>query len=185
MKGDRLPGERASRLGHLEVLKSDLVKKLVQQFETNGTVTDIDCSQWQPIPQGRKPLPMIFGVDGSMQPIESDLPPHKRLAFIKTALLRLDQYALSKIDRDSPHPLALKDILADSALYHATVFPLKHVSIPGLNTYHAIRQGIYESIKDASLNAEPMETLKWIAYEKWDGKKKDIPLSNVHIVRKR
>lgn len=176
MKGDRLPGERASRLGHLEVLKSELVKKFVQQFEANGPAATADCSHWEPIPQGEKPLTLIFGIDGSMQPIESDLPPHKRLAFIKTALLRLDQYALSKIDRDLPHPLALKDIMADSALYHATVFPLKHVSVPGLNTYHAIRQAIFESTKDASLNAEPMETLKWIAYEKWDGKQKELPL---------
>jgi hypothetical protein len=176
MKGDRLPAERASRLGHLEVLKSELVNKLVDQFEANGLATTADCSCWEPIPSVGKPLTLVFGIDGSMQPIESDLPPHKRLAFIKTALLRLDQYALSKIDRDSPHPLALKDVLADSALYHATVFPLRHVSIPGLNTYHAIRQVIFDSIKDASLNAEPMETLKWIVYEKWDGKQKELPL---------
>ena len=176
LKGDRLPGESASKLGHLEVLKSELVKKFVQQFEANGPATEVDYSQWEPIPQRGKPLTLIFGVDGSMQAIQSDLPPYKRLAFIKTALLRLDQYALSKIDRDSPHPLALKDIMSDSALYHATVFPLRHVSIPGLNTYHAIRQAIFESIKDASLNAEPMETLKWIAYEKWDGKQKELPI---------
>jgi len=176
MKGDRLPAERASKLGHLEVLKSELVNKLVDQFEANGLATKADYSCWEPIPSGEKPLTLIFGIDGSMQPIESDLPPYKRLAFIKTALLRLDQYALSKIDRDSPHPLALKDVLSDSALYHATVLPLRHISIPGLNTYHAIRQVIFDSIKDASLNAEPMETLKWIAYEKWDGKHKEIPL---------
>jgi hypothetical protein len=176
MKGDRLPAERASRLGHLEVLKSDLVNKLVDQFEANNGTITTDSSFWEPIPTGGKPLTLIFGVDGSMQPIESDLPPYKRLAFVKTALLRLDQYALSKIDRESPHPLALKDILADSALYHATVFPLRHVSIPGSNTYHAIRQIIFDSVKDASLNAEPMETLKWIAYEKWEGKKKELPL---------
>lgn len=176
MAGDRLPAERASKLGHLEVLKSELVNKLVKQFEANGLATTSDCSSWKPIPLGGKPLTLVFGIDGSMQPIESDLPPHKRLAFIKTALLRLDQYALSKIDRDCPHPLALKDILADSALYHATVFPLRHVSIPGMNTYHAIRQVIFDSIKDASLNAEPMETLKWIAYEKWDKKQKELPL---------
>jgi hypothetical protein len=176
MKGDRLPAERASKLGHLEVLKSELVNKLVVQFEANGLTTTADCSCWESIPSGGKPLTLVFGIDGSMQPIESDLPPYKRLAFIKTALLRLDQYALSKIDRNSPHPLALKDVLADSALYHATVFPLRHVSIPGLNTYHAIRQVIFDSIKDASLNAEPMETLKWIAYEKWDGKQKELPL---------
>ena len=89
LKGDRLPGESASKLGHLEVLKSELVKKFVQQFEANGPATEVDYSQWEPIPQRGKPLTLIFGVDGSMQAIQSDLPPYKRLAFIKTALLRL------------------------------------------------------------------------------------------------
>jgi hypothetical protein len=176
LKGDRLPGERASKLGHLEVLKSELVQKLVHQFDETGPVVTTNPSNWEEIPAGGIPLSLIFGIDGSVQTIESDLPPHRRLAFIKTALLRLDQPALSKVDRDFPHPLALKDILADSALYHATVLPLRYVSVPGLNTYHAVRQAIFESTKDASLNAEPLETLKWIAYEKWDGKQKDLPV---------
>ncbi|MGD0649997.1 MAG: hypothetical protein ABSA97_02450 [Verrucomicrobiia bacterium] len=118
---------------------------------------------------------MVFGIDGSLQIIESETPPHKALGFVKTALLRLDQAALSSIDKDSPHPFALRDILADSALYHATVFPLRHVVVPGMSTYDAIRQAIFESVKDASLHGEPMETLKWIAYEKWDGRNKGLP----------
>ena len=174
--GERLPAERASRLGHLEVLKSELVNKLVQEFESNTSPNITANLHWEPIPTGGEPLPLVFGVDGSIQPIESETPPCKRLAFVKTALLRIDQFALSRIDKDSPHPFALRDILADSALYHATVFPLKHVSIPGVNTYHAIRQIIFESIKDNSLNGETMETLKWLAYEKWDEKQKQLPL---------
>ena len=174
--GERLPGERASRLGHLEVLKSPLVNKLVKNFEDSSLPGISNNSSWEQMSTGGEPLPLVFGIDGSMQPIESETPPYKRLAFVKTALLRIDQFALSKIDQDSPHPLALRDILADSALYHATVFPLRHVSIPGVNTYHGIRQIIFESIKDESLNGEPMETLKGIAYEKWDGKKKNLPL---------
>ena len=175
-KGQRLPGERASSLGHLEVLKSDLVNKLVTDFGDQTLATHPDYRYWEPIPSSGEPLALVFGVDGSMQPVESELPPYKRLAFVKTALLRLDQYALSRIDRGSPHPLALRDILSESALYHATVFPLKHVAIRGLSTYHAIRRIIFDSVRDASLNAEPMETLKWIAYEKWDGKRKTLPL---------
>jgi len=174
--GERLPGERASRLGHLEVLKSELVNRLVKSFEDRSIPATFNKSLWELVPIGIKPLPLVFGIDGSMQPIESDTWPYKRLAFVKTALLRIDQFALSKIDRDSPHPLALRDILADSALYHATVFTLRHVSIPELNTYHAIRQIIFESIRDESLNGEPLQTLKWIAYEKWDGKQKQLPL---------
>jgi len=173
--GDRLPAERASRLGHLEVLKSELINKLVKEFEDVTLPTTSNTSCWIPIPKGGNPLPIVFGIDGSMQPVESETPPYKRLAFVKTALLRIDQFALSKIDKESPHPLALRDILVDSALYHATVFPLRHVSVPGQSTYHAVRGIIFESLKDKSLDGEPMETLKWLAYEKWDGKQKQLP----------
>lgn len=174
--GQRLPGERASRLGHLDVLKSDLVKKLCESFEDNAQVTSSTKASWEPIPADGETLPLVFGVDGSLQIIDSPTTPHKSLAFVKTALLRIDQAALSLIDQHSPHPFALRDILADSALYHATVFPLRHVIVPGLSTYNAVRQTIFESIKDASLHGEPMETLKWIAFEKWDGAEKQLPL---------
>jgi len=174
--GERMPGERASRLGHLEVLKSDLVNALIKEFETTTINKKTKYINWIPIPKKGKSLPLIFGIDGSLQIIESETPPYKRLAFVKTALLRIDQFALLKIDKDSPHPFALRDILSDSALYHATVFPLRHVSIPGKSIYHAVRGIIFESIKDHSLNSEPMETLKWIAYEKWNRNQKELPL---------
>lgn len=175
--GERLPAEHASRLGHLDVLKSELVKKLCKSFEDTVQRPISSADSWQAIPSSNaQPLPLVFGVDGSMQVIESETPPYKALAFIKTALLRVDQVALSSIDEESPHPLALRDILADSALYHATVFPLRHVIVPGMSVYDAVREIIFESVKDASLDGEPLETLKWIAYEKWDGKQKQLPL---------
>jgi len=173
--GDRLPAERASRLGHLEVLKSELVNKLLKNFQEN--LIDVnEKAIWEQMPQDGEILTIVFGIDGSMQPIESETPPYKRLAFVKTALIRIDRFALSKIDKDSPHPFALRDVLADSALYHATVFPLRHVSIPGMSTYHAIRRIIFDSLKDPSLDGEPMETLKWLAYEKWSEREKQLPL---------
>lgn len=174
--GERLPAERASRLGHLDVLKSELVKKLCKSFEDTVQSPISTTGSWGAISSNVQPLPLVFGVDGSMQVIESETPPYKALAFVKTALLRVDQMALSSIDEESPHPLALRDILADSALYHATVLPLRHVVVPGMSVYDAVREIIFESIKDASLDGEPFETLKWIAYEKWDGKQKQLPL---------
>ena len=173
--GKRLPGERASRLGHLEVLKSPLVNDLVKNFEDMSYLSPSKTPKWEKIPENGEILPIVFGIDGSMQSIESEKPPYKRLAFVKTALLRIDRYAMSKIDQDSPHPFALRDLLSDSALYHATVFPLKHVSIPGKTTYHAIREIIFESMKE-DLDGEVLETLKWLTYEKWDGKEKQLPL---------
>jgi len=174
--GERLPAERTSRLGHLDVLKSELVKKLCKSFEDIVQRPISTTGSWRAIPSNVQPLPLVFGVDGSMQVIESETPPYKALAFIKTALLRIDQVALSSIDEESPHPLALRDILADSALYHATVLPLRHVVVPEMSVYDAVREIIFESTKDASLDGEPLETLKWIAYEKWDGKQKQLPL---------
>ena len=174
--GKRLPAQRASRLGHLDVLKSELVKKLCKSFEDPVQSPVTTTCTWEAIPSKEEPLPLVFGVDGSMQVIESETPPHKALAFIKTALMRLDQVALSSIDKESPHPFELRDILADSALYHATVLPLRYVIIPGMSVYDAVRQTIFESIKDASLDGEPFETLKWLIYQKWDKKEnRDLP----------
>ena len=59
--------------------------------------------------------------------------------------------------------------MAESGMWHATVLPLKGIRIHGSgNNYDAVRQIIYDSFNDESLNAEPFKTLKWLAYEKWD-----------------
>ena len=173
--GTKLPSEKASKLGHLEVLKSPLVQQLVHSFEQEPAKVIETGDKWQPYPGLGNPLDLIFSVDGSLQVIVDELPLHKALAFVKTALLRLDQVALGKINKETPHPFALRDLMGDSALYHATVFPLRHVQIPNMSVYDAVRETIYQSMKDESLKAEPMETLKWLAYEKWSGAKKSLP----------
>src|SRR5947209_1884783 len=114
--GKRLPAERASRVGHLDVLASGLVKNYRENFKDASADAASTHSTWLPMPIGGQALPLIFGVDGSFQIVESESPPHSAHAFVKTALLRIDQYALASIDKDTPHPLALRDILADSAL---------------------------------------------------------------------
>src|SRR5574341_602915 len=174
-QGKNLPGERASKLGHLDVLKSPLVQQLVHSFEEPATSSDNSLVGWLPTTKTGQPLDIIFSVDGSLQVVSDERPPHKALAFVKTALMRLDQVALSRIDKDSPHPFALRDLMADSAIYHATVFPLRHVHIPDMSVYDAVRQTIFESVKDVSLSGEPLQTLKWIAYEKWSGTIKNLP----------
>jgi hypothetical protein len=166
-KGSRLPAERASRLGHLEVLKSDLVMQLLERFEHNTIDVPTNAPAWEPLPTAGDPLSIVFGVDGSLQVVPSDSPPHMALAFVKTALLAVDQYALSKLDKEAPNPFEVRDILAQSAQYHATAFPLRNVSLSGMRNYDAIRQIVYESLKDASLEGEPFETLKWLIFEKW------------------
>ncbi len=174
--GKNLPAERASKLGHLEVLQSALVQQLVQSFEEPASSSSTGATAWLPLPSPGQPLDLVFAVDGSIQPIVDAQPPHRALAFVKTALMRIDQVALERIDKDTPHPFALRDLMADSALYHATVFPLRHIEVPGLSVYDTVRRTIFESLKDPSLSGEPMETLKWLAYEKWSGSKKPLPV---------
>lgn len=176
-KGVRLPGERASKLGHLEVIKCPLVQDLCRNFEDPDFTPDVSKASWQELPQGGRELKIIFSSDGSLQAIESPTPPYKAIAFVKTALLKLDQYAISKLDKETPNPFALKDIMERAALFHSTAFPLRHVLIKGKTIYQTVREIIFESVKDIglndSLNGAMMETLKWIAYEKWNSKPKD------------
>ena len=175
MQGDRLPAERASKLGHLEVINSPLVKKMIASFEDSSAPPTSSVPSWKALPSASNNLPIVFAVDGSYQVIESPQPPYKAVAFVKTALFRLDQPAIDSLDKSNPHPYALRDILQDAAAYHATVFPMRHVVIPGLNVYNAIRHMIFESTKDEFLEGEVFETLKWLAYEKWDGSAKSLP----------
>lgn len=175
--GRRLPGERASKIGHLEVLNNPLVTKLSKCLTDACSQKEEVESLWQSISIDEKPLPLVFSVDGSYQVIANENPPYNARAFIKTALLRLDQYALSKIDKETPHPLALRDILKESAMHHATIFPLRHVVYKDMTLYDAIRHIVFTSLKDdVLLEGQPYETLKWIVYQKWDASsQRDIP----------
>jgi hypothetical protein len=173
--GERLPAERASRLGHLDVLKSPLVKKLCESFEDSSIARPAIAEKWQPIGAATEPLGFVFGVDGSVQPIEAETKPYKAIAFVKTALVMLDQPALNTIDKAEPHPFMIRDILERSQVYHATVFPLRYIEIPGHKLYHAIWHVIFDSLRDPSLDGEIYETFKWLAYEKWDTQKRDLP----------
>jgi hypothetical protein len=174
-EGDRLPGERASKLGHLDVLKSPLVQELCKNFEDPSKPVIKKTVTWRPLPTNGSPLSLIFAVDGSPQIIESEGRPKKSLGFVKTALIMLDQPALAAIDKSEPHPFAIRDILEKSQIYHATVFPLRHVITSGQTVYHAVRRIIYDSMKDPSLEGEVLETLKWIAYQKWEGAHRSLP----------
>ena len=174
-KGERLPAERASKLGHLDVINSPLVRKMIGSFEDSNAPPMSSTPNWEAIAFASDSLPIIFAVDGSYQIIESPRPPYKAVAFVKTALFRLDQPAIDSLDKMNPHPYAVRDILRNAAAYHATVFPMRHVVVPGLNVYDAIRHVIFESIRDELLEGEVFETLKWLAYEKWDGASKGLP----------
>jgi hypothetical protein len=167
--GARLPGESASKLGHLSVIQSDWVRALVGEFES-AKIKEQDSSKtfWENYcTDGIIPLRNVWAVDGSFVSIQSEQKPPREVAFVKTALLTVDRARLEAIDKDHPHPLLLQDVLTGSAIFHATVFPLKNIRTPLGTNYDAVRHIVRDSMK-IDEGGVFYETLKWIAYKKWD-----------------
>jgi hypothetical protein len=167
-EGNRLPGEAASKLGHLAIVKSEWVKALVSDFESDKQRdADPASTAWQQFnPEGVTPLRNVWAVDGSFVSITSEGKPPREVSFVKTALLTVDRARLDAIDKENPHPLLLQDVLTGSAIFHATVFPLKNVRTSLGNNYDAIRHIVRDSVR-VDENGAFYETLKWIAYRKW------------------
>ncbi|MBT1689218.1 hypothetical protein [Dawidia soli] len=166
-QGARLPGESASKLGHLSVVNSKWVKSLLADFEQAEIKEGELHTVWHPFEDTTTPpLRNIWATDGSYVRVTSSGKPPKEMAFVKTALLTIDRTRLDKIDKDHPHPLLIQDVLRDSAIFHATVFPMKNVRTSLGSNYDAVRHIIHDSLK---IDEEGMffETLKWIAYQKW------------------
>lgn len=169
-EGSRLPAEGASKLGHLAVINSEWVKSLVADFEDRQLDHGkVDLSMWLPFNNDNNIVPLrnVWAVDGSFASITSSGKPPKEVSFVKTALLTLDKIKLDAIDKENPHPLLLQDILKESAVFHATVFPLKNVQTSLGTNYDAIRNIVRDSMR-IDENGLFYETLKWLAYRKWE-----------------
>lgn len=176
-KGANLPGQSASKLGHLAVIQSDWVRSLVAAFEQVEQVKeDPSKTLWKTFENtGATPLRNVWAVDGSFVTIKSEQKPPREMAFVKTALLAVDRVRLDAIDKDQPHPLLLQDVLTGSAVFHATVFPLNNVRTPLGSNYDAVRHIVRDSMRIDEGGAF-YETLKWLAYRKWDkSAKSDSP----------
>ena len=167
-EGNRLPGEAASKLGHLAVVQSEWVKSLVEDFE-RSVVNDRDMSQtpWKAFDPARgQTLARVWAVDGSFVSVQSQERPSREVAFVKTALITIDRAKLDLIDKDHPHPLHLQDVMTGSGLFHATVFPLRNIRSSKGTNYDRVRHIIRDSVS-ADEEGAFYDTLKWLAYQKW------------------
>jgi len=165
----KLPGELASKLGHIAVIQSPWVQSLIESFEDiQDNEQNHDTSLWHSFDADNvEKLKYIWAVDGSYSSVQTIPPNGKEVAFIKTALLSVDKKKLEAIDKKNPHPLLLQDIMADSALFHATVLPMKNVKTSLGSNYDAIRHIVYDSMR-VDEDGQYFETLKWLSYKKWD-----------------
>jgi hypothetical protein len=167
-QGNRLPGETASKLGHLSVIKSEWVNSLIHDFEYSSIdSSDPSNTIWTEFRMDNvEALRNVWAVDGSYVTVSSDEFPRREISFVKTALLTMDRTRIDAIDKEHPHPLHLQDAMTGSAIFHATVFPLRNIRTSLGNNYDAVRNIIRDSMK---IDEEGMfyETLKWIVYQKW------------------
>lgn len=166
LSGERLPFESASKLGHLKVIENEWVNSLIKDFETNDIEDKsvFDKHMWNEFDlESEKPLRHIWVADGSYVQVTEN---KKELAFVKTALMTIEQSKIAAIDKEFPHPILMQNIMTDSALFHATVFPLKNLKSSKGNIYETVRNIVFESIKNAE-DGLYFETLKWLAYKKW------------------
>ena len=172
----RLPGEMASKLGHLSVVKSEWVQSIISDFETNEENSeDTSGTCWLSFDASSvKPLTSVWATDGSYATIQAAGKPPKEVSFVKTALLVIDKAKLDNIDKEHPHPLHIQDVMKNSAVFHATVFPLKNVKSSKDNNYHTVRHIINDSMK-IDENGAFYETLKWLAFKKWDFQEHNSP----------
>jgi hypothetical protein len=178
-QGTRLPGEAASKLGHLAVVQSEWVQALVAEFENaEGSTEAPSGTNWEtPDLTDTRPLNRVWAVDGSFVAVGTEQKPPREVAFVKTALLTVDRDRLDAVDKEHPHPLLLQGILSDSAVFHATVFPLKNVRTPMGSNYDAVRHIVRDSMKIDEGGAF-YETLKWLAYRKWSNAPQNSPSFN-------
>lgn len=168
--GSRLAGEKASKLGHLSIVKSPFIKSLVDQFEFPQETGEDPCqTPWVEFDLKKvRPLTVITAVDGSFQTIRSENGlPIRELTFVKTALIRMDKHKIEEVDPRCPHPTHMKSLMADMGLYHATLFPLKNIRILDQSNYDLIRKIVKDSLQ-LELDGVVYETLKWLVYHKWN-----------------
>lgn len=172
----KLPSEAASKLGHINVIQSEWIKSLVDDFESRSeSILDVEPSAWIEFePSVKQELPYIWAADGSFVPVKTSPPFSKEVAFVKTALIYIDKNKLNRIDKKNPHPLLLQDIMSDSALYHSTVLPLRNIRTSKGSNYNAIRNIIFDSMK-IDENGAYFQTLKWLSYKKWTSNNQSSP----------
>lgn len=171
-----LPYETASKLGHLSVIESEWVQSLVKEFESPSYQVSIDEKKdWTraDIEEADR-LKKIWAVDGSFVSVSSDSKPSREVSFVKAGLISIDTLQLDKIDKVYPHPLLLQDIMTNSAIQHATVFPLRNIRTPRGNNYDTVRHVVRDSMK-IDQDGLFYETLKWLVYSKWDNQYTQSP----------
>lgn len=169
----RLPGEKANKLGHLDIIKNPIIRELMRNFvlppKKEKSKKHIS---WTPSVILSDPLPIIFAVDGSMQLVTSQQDRKKKVAFVTAVLVKYDLPLLERINKGTIHPFELRDISNGLVIKISTILPIKNVCLRNMSTYDSVRFLVYTTLKHDNMGGRTLETLKWLVYEKWQSEQK-------------
>ena len=161
------PLEQASKIGHLKMVKSDLIKRVIEDFEDFApsagaplvTKTGkVDLSE-------QSPIRLVVTVDGGQAVVPNPVRREKAMAFLQVAacMLRMDDL---RYMREHPFmdPRDLKRMIEGDIWYNPAAIPLAGVHLPGLTVQQTIRRTADRTLSETGL----YETLKFLVYREWE-----------------
>src|ERR687887_897558 len=165
-RSDRLPLERASKLGHMRVIQEPSVQRLLDAFErveegddeSYGEVTGrLDLAQ-------AGELENVVAIDGSSVAVPNALRTYRQAAFVTfgaVCLSRTEMNAMKTNPIVDPRDLARR--LQGRTYCGATVLPLSGVVVPGQTVSGTIRRTVDDTLRATGLYA----TLKFVVSREW------------------
>ena len=164
---DGYPLEQASKIGHLKMAKSDLIRRVIEDFE------DVSPSVEAPLvtPTGNVDVSegwrarLVITVDGGQAVVPNPVRREKTMAFVQVAacMLRMDDL---RYMREHPFmdPREVKKMIEDKVWYNPAAIPLAGVHLPGLTVQQTIRHTTDRTLSETGL----YETLKFLVYREWE-----------------
>ncbi len=163
----KFPVERASKLGHMEVIEHEHVSRLLRQFAKTDQSDDkpIGCRTGTVDLATPSNIRFVVSVDGGQAVIPNEVRRDKRMAFIKFCAMvirRSDIVSLRKNPIVDPRELA--KMFEGGVWYQAAVLPLAGIRIPGESVKETIRKTV-----DAVLEYTKLyDVLSYLVYRQWD-----------------
>lgn len=167
-KSNVLPGEAASKLGHLSVLEDPLIKELLDQFQRAGahpgTSAPLDGSVASVA--ASSPLPVVVAIDGSLSDVPNTFAKHKALSYVKVGSLELLLSDLEQLQQAVVDPEVVQAAITRGATSHSTVLPLSNVALKGKSLFESVRavvQSTFTHFYDGAL----LDTLRYLVSREW------------------
>lgn len=165
-KSKSLPGEYASKLGHLSITKDPFIREVLDKFrkvETVNTDLPIKVSHVEPVESDIK---VVIALDGSLTTIPNSLAEHKTLSYVKIAGIAISISELDQAQQPIVNPVFVREILSKNATTYSTVLPLANVIMGGKSLFHSIRQ-VLKTTFDHFMDGEILKTLNYLVSRQW------------------